>query len=136
MGEDSMTEKLTIWGRVFDLRVAFDYYDEPIPAVMTQAAESFAASSGCVQEAYSRLEQYCLENDGSKIASMSHSDGIDNIFRYVMPDYLFVLEPDEERGVMHRVALMCDYRFDPEEGLALIFEDERFKEICPQSAAY
>ena len=33
---------------------------------------------------------------------------------------------------VHEVALMCNYRYDPEHGLAAVFENERLKKIIPQ----
>ena len=129
-----MTKDLTIWGRAFSLDVQFDYYDEPIPAEMIEAANALTDAPECIEEVYQILVQYCLENDGDEIRAMSRTDGVDNIFRYVMPQYLYVLEPEVERGAIHRVALMCDYRFDPEEGLAIVFENERYKKILPQSS--
>ena len=45
-----------------------------------------------------------------------------------MPRYLFLPKVQKRRTV----ALMCDYRFDPEHGLALVFENEKLKEIGSQ----
>jgi hypothetical protein len=129
-----MTEKMTIWGRNFDLSVEFDHYDESLPSTMVEALKALTENPACFDEAYPSLVDHCIENDGERIRAMSRTDGIDNIFRYVMPEYLYVLEPDRESGAAHRVALMCDYRFDPEEGLALVFEEERLSRIVPQSS--
>ena len=129
-----MTENLTIWGREFNLQVSYDYYDEPIPQAMKDALESFIASPSCIEQALPKLNSYCLDNDSEELLSLSRTAGVDNIFRYVLPEYLYVLEPDESRNAIHRVALMCDYRFDPEEGLALVFENEELADIVPQSS--
>ena len=67
-----------------------------------------------------KLKKYCAKDD----------DGgdMENLFRYVMPRYLFLPKVQKRRTV----ALMCDYRFDPEHGLALVFENEKLKEIGSQ----
>ena len=48
---------------------------------------------------------------------------------YVTPTHLVGLDNDGIRSV----GLLCDYRYDPEEGLALVFENERLSEITTQS---
>lgn len=129
-----MNKDLMIWGREFSLEVAYDYFDEPIPQIMTEALEDLVSNQNSFDDALPLVTQYCLENDRDEIQKISRTDGIDNIFRYVMPQSLYVLEPETERKVMHRVALMCDYRFDPEEGLAVLFEDEKPTAILPHSS--
>ena len=44
----------------------------------------------------------------------------DNIFSYIKPDYLFVKRDDE----CPRVALMCKYRYEPENGLAIVYSSD------------
>lgn len=58
-------------------------------------------------------------------------DEIENIFRYVMPKSIFV--PHIEK---HRVAsILCDYKFDMKHGIAVVFENGRFKEVGPEDIA-
>lgn len=45
-----------------------------------------------------------------------------------MPKSLFVGRDEAKRIV----AIMCDYRFDMEHGLAVVFENEQFKMIGEQ----
>ena len=45
-----------------------------------------------------------------------------------MPKSLFVRRDEAKRIV----AIMCDYRFDMEHGLAVVFENEQFKMIGEQ----
>ena len=49
---------------------------------------------------------------------------IENIFKYVMPKSIFV--PREEKRI---VAVLFDFRFDMEHGMAIVFENEKFSTI-------
>ena len=73
--------------------------------------------------AESEVEKYILKN-GLKENGISE---VDNIFKYVMPKSISV--PKAKKRV---VALMCNYKFDMEHGIAVIFEDEKFKKVGPQ----
>ena len=67
------------------------------------------------------LREYCLANGVDE-------EGMPNVFRFVMPTEIYL-----DSVTNHRVvALMCEYRPDPEHGLAIVFEDERLREIGPQ----
>ena len=70
--------------------------------------------------------QYILEN-GLKDYNIHK---VDNIFKYVMPKSFYV--PDTEKRV---VVLFCDFKYDLENGIALVFEDEKLKEIIPEDLA-
>ena len=84
-----MTEKLTIWGREFELRVTFDCFDnEEVLPIQEQALEAFLKA----------------------------------------PTDIYLPRTTEIRSA----ALFCDYRFDEEHGIAIVFENEKFIEIGTQ----
>ena len=56
------------------------------------------------------------------------ASGVGNIFRYVMPRTPFVTETKGAR----RVALLCDYRYDEEHGIAVVFDNEKFAGVMSQ----
>jgi hypothetical protein len=72
----------------------------------------------------SKVKEYCLSHNRDEIGT----DVIENIFKYVAPKYLFV--PRDEHNQI--VAIMCNYKFDPESGIAIVFENCKFKEIEKQ----
>ena len=114
-----------IWGRELDIRVSFeDLDDKGIDEKQWDALGRIISEWRAVEESVSLIKDYyCQQN------SQEHDkQADDNVFRYVMPKYLFIPQGSNERTV----ALMCDYRFDPENGLAVVFENEKFKEIGPQ----
>ena len=45
-----------------------------------------------------------------------------------MPKYLYIVRSEAKRVV----SIMCNYRFDPENGIAVVFEDEKFSKIGKQ----
>ena len=119
-----MYKKLLIWNREFDLRVVFDSYDEEVLPIQKQALEAFLKAENTIQESKKQLEKYILNDEYAEIEGNS----IDNIFKYVIPTDLYIPRTLETRTV----ALLCDYRFDEEHGIAIVFENEQFKEIGEQ----
>ena len=119
-----MYKKLLIWNREFDLRVVFDSYDEEVLPIQKQALEAFLKAENTIQESKKQLEKYILNDEYAEIEGNS----IDNIFKYVIPTDIYIPRTPEKRTV----ALLCDYRFDEEHGIAIVFENEQFKEISEQ----
>ena len=71
-----------------------------------------------------QVKQYCLKSNKADIGS----DNIENIFKYVAPKYLYVARNKDSRIV----AIMCNYKFDPENGIAVVFENEKLNKIGMQ----
>ena len=115
----------TVWGREFELEIAYDCYeDETVDDSQTQALDSILKSWSVVSNCLGDVKAYCQEHNGDDIPS----DGMDNIFRYVIPKTIYIPRDQNTRTV----ALLCDYRFDIEHGIAIVFEKEKFKTIGPQ----
>lgn len=93
------------------------------PRFAAPSKDAFLASWNEVEASKDAIARYCLNRDGDLIG-----DSITNIFKYVIPTDIFVLRNTD----VHEVALMCNYRYDPEHGLAAVFENERLKKIIPQ----
>ena len=70
------------------------------------------------------MKKYCLEQNGAEIGDSA----ITNIFKFVAPKYLYVAR--EKEG--HTVAVMCSYKYDRENGLAVVFENGRLNRIGRQ----
>ena len=67
---------------------------------------------------------YILDNNAEELADSS----IDNIFKYVMPINIYIPRNKNKRVT----AIMCNYKFDVEHGLAVVFENEVFMVIDAQ----
>ena len=116
--------KTTIWGREFELPVIVKQFKgKDVTEIQEDAVDQLERNMVIFDSAESEIEKYILKN-GLKETGISE---VDNIFKYVMPKSISV--PKAKKRV---VALMCNYKFDMEHGIAVIFEDEKFKKIGPQ----
>ena len=116
--------KLNIWGRDFDLPVMIKQFKgKDITDEQKNALESFKTCEKAINAAKDDVEKYILKN-GLRDTGM---DSVDNIFKYVIPKSISV-----PRSKNRTVAIMCNYKFDMEHGLAIILENEKFKRIGPQ----
>ena len=114
---------LIIWERTFDLPVVFDCYkNEEILPEQKEALEKFCSSRDVIDAAKSAVENYCLKLNAKEICE----DSIINIFKYVMPYSLYVRRSTSSDRY---VGLMCKYRFNPEDGLAVLFKNEEVYDI-------
>lgn len=120
-------QDMTIWGRKISLDVIFGCYEgEEILPVQQEALAEFVKAEVAIEASLSSLTDYVREeSNGNPV-----DDPITNIFRYVVPESLFICR--EERRT---VALMCRFRFDPEHGVALLFENETLVKIGQQDIA-
>ena len=117
--------KLMLWGREFNLDITYDCYnDEKVLESQKQAVQKFSEMLDAIESSLDSVKSYCLSNNKEEIGA----DTIDNIFKYVAPKYLFVPR-DEKKQV---VAIMCNYKFDSESGIAIVFENGKLKEIGKQ----
>lgn len=118
-------EKTMIWGREFELEVRYDCYTgEEILDSQKDAVASFLKSEGDDALSLEQVKRYCLSQNGEEI-----KDGIiENIFKYVAPKYLYVPQSTDR----HIVAIMCNYKFDQENGIAVVFENEKFCKVGSQ----
>lgn len=117
--------KMRIWGRDFEMDVKYDCYSgEEILDSQKSALEAFLKSDDSIQASLKQVKGYCLEHYGKEIGT----DTIDNIFKYVVPQYLYVVRSEDK----HVVAVMCNARFEPEHGLAAVFQEEKLDKIGRQ----
>lgn len=124
---------LTIWGRELNLRIEYDHYDDDvIPLEMQEALRRFLQSRESIEVSLPSLKCYCKKQNYSDIISTFGNDEIDDIYSIAMPVSICVLPSEENR----RVSLMLDYRFDLEEGIGMLFENEKLCYIGTQSSVF
>lgn len=117
--------KLNIWNRGFELEVVYDCYtDESVLPNQKKALECFMVSKDEVKISLDEVKKYCLSSNRKEIGY----DSIDNIFKYVAPKYLYVKRDEKDRIV----SIMCNYRYDEENGIAIVFKNEKFLQIGKQ----
>ena len=125
--EDLMNKQpLTIWGRDFELDIVFDCYrGENILPAQTDALNKILQNIDLINQAKSSVEAYCIQRDSESIQSKV----IENIFKYVIPKSLYIQRTKDNKRV---VGLMCNYKFDAEHGLVVVFENEKLKGVGNQ----
>ena len=122
-----MTNSMNLWGRDFSLPVYYECNsDQDVLDIQKEAKDALLASWDTVEDSKEAIEDYCLERDDDQIEGP-----ITNIFRYVIPTSIVVLRSDDTR----KAALMCNYRFDPEHGLAAVFENEKLRPSSPKTSS-
>lgn len=119
-------QKMKIWGRSFELDIVFDCYeDEQVLPVQEEALERFLQNPQLPDEAKKAVEEYCLKRNSEEIGKQV----IDNIFKYVMPQSVYIQRTSDNSRV---VGLMCAYKFDAEHGIAVVFKNEKFDKTGSQ----
>lgn len=117
-------EKLNLWNRDFELYVNYSCYPgETITDIQTTAAKEFCKDTSVVLASLDKVKAYIEKTSEAEIKA----DEIENIFKYIIPKSIFI--PRVDRKV---VAVICNYKYDMENGVAVVFENGEFKEIGPQ----
>lgn len=116
---------IQIFGREFNLPIEYEHYsNQEILLIQKEAAENLSNAELEIAKAKKYIEEYCLAHNKNNFLS----NDIDNIFKYVMPKYLLVKREMNSRVV----AIMCNYKFDMEHGIAIVFKNEMFSKIVSQ----
>ena len=109
------TLNIEIWGRDFSLDVEYDCYaGEEITAKQVEAVKKIYNNPSWFEKAKKHVVAFCED----EVNSDDENQKKDNIFSYVKPEAIFVKRDDKKS----RIALMCKYRYDPEHGLAVVFD--------------
>ena len=118
----------SIWGREFKLDIRYDIRPgETLLPIQKEATEQFIKKADVLNRSLPQLKKYCADNSNGRVEVQD----IDNIFKYVVPSYVYIIRDKKNR----KVALMRHYKFDSEHGIAMIYENEKLKEIGGQDNA-
>lgn len=113
--------KLEIWGREFNLEVFYkNYKGKEITDNQIASFEKFIVADDAIEKSKENLIAYIEEN--------YEAGKIENIFKFVIPKMIYIPREEKQR----KCALLCDFKFDMEHGLALVFENEKFKDVVSQ----
>lgn len=117
-------EKVNLWNRDLELYISYSCYPgEEVTEIQKNAAREFCEDSSVAADALDDLKKYVEKTSDTEVKASE----IENIFKYVMPKSIFI-----PRASSKMVAIICNYKFDMENGIAVVFENEQFKEIGPQ----
>lgn len=116
-------ENFVIWGREFELNIVLQNFPgEEVTSNQKKVVD--ALSTFDFETALNPLKEYIMKYNSEDVGCPE----ISNIFKYVIPKGVLIPRENEKRVV----ALMCNYKFDMEHGLAIVFENEQFKTVGPQ----
>lgn len=116
---------IEIWDRKFSLKVEYDCYaGETITKQQTEAFKNFYNHPEWIKNAKTEVMDFCKD----QVAKDDDIQNKDNIFGFIKPTGIFVKRDDW----YPRVAIMCNYRCDPEHGLAIVFDEYGDVVIGPQ----
>lgn len=117
--------KISIWDRAFELSVTYECYSgEEVLESQKKAFSMLEEDTSAVAESLDAVKKYiCMTG-----ASQLKEDSIENIFKYVMPKSIFIPHDGKRRIA----AIMCNYKFDMEHGLAVVFDSGKFVEVGTQ----
>lgn len=113
---------LNIWNRKFNLPISYDWFEdeeELLPA-QKEAINLILNHNTIFDSVLSNVKTYVL-----KFIPSEHK--IDNIFKYVIPQKIYVLRKEKPT-----FALFCDFKFDLEHGIAVLFENNKFLGVVSQ----
>lgn len=113
-----------IWGRDCKVTLVFDCYEgEKIDLLQEETIEDFEANLELyTQSGLEEIKKYILENYKNEI----EEDTIPNIFRYVVPKTIYVSKEPSKKKV---IGILCHFRFDDENGLAIKYINGQVAEI-------
>lgn len=112
--------KVRIWDRDFDLDCLYQNYPNE---EITKKQESTLAAIPSIDYSDSLIgiKQFVMKYNGSDI----EGNTIENIFKYVMPKRILIIRDEHARSF----AIICNYKFDMEHGIAVVYENEKFKAV-------
>ena len=119
---------IKIWNREFDLPVNYDCFDdEEISEIQKLSVQKLEENTKIIDDSLDELISY-IKKDSEKLKDVE----IVNIFKYVIPTKIYVGRDENKRII----SLFCDYKYDEENGIAIMFEDEELREIGKQDIAF
>ncbi len=112
---------MNIWGKEFRLDVEFENEEgEELLLNQIRAFRKFSELKD-LPECLEDVKQYCLRKSFRYIKGKE----IDDIFTLVYPLKLYIVRSETRREVI----LLCQYRYDMENGVAIDFVDEELFKI-------
>ena len=115
--------KVQIWDRDFELSVSYQNFPGE-ETTENQWRTLSAVPSVDYSTAKAGVEEYIRKFFSAELGD----DNLDNIFRFVMPKSVLIPRVEGVRVF----AIMCNFKLDIEHGIAIIFENEKFKAAGPQ----
>lgn len=119
------TLMLSIWGRELPIEIEYDCFsNETVTSLQDQTLQNFLSEQEKIlRDCYTKLEEYCME----KFPQVFRSP-FDNIFKYIKPKIIYIKRASTDRIC----GLLCNFKIDPEHGLAVYIVNEAVIKVGPQ----
>ena len=112
---------LNIWNRDFEIDITYEIFsDKPVSEKQKSIAGGLSAVD--FSESLEGVIKYIKKYNSRDLGE----ERIDNIFKYVIPKRIYITQSEEEE-----FAIMCNYKFDMEHGIAVVYKGGKFKEAGP-----
>lgn len=107
---------LSIWEREFELPIDYNCYEgESVTERQIELLDKFRKHPEWIDRSKSLVEDYCEY----QVQADEENKKKDNIFSYIKPTCIFI-----KNVTKPRMAIMCNYRYDEEHGIAIVFGDD------------
>lgn len=111
---------LKIWGREFSLSVKYDVLDdEKITAQQEDSLKKIV--NGGELRGEDDVIRYCTRMNPEAV-----DKNASNVFKYVIPRSILVCREKNQ------VAILCDYKYDLDNGIAVLYENGKLKKVGTQ----
>lgn len=118
---------VNLWGKSITLGIDYNVYDDSeIHPKQKHELKKFLKNFNIVNDCLDDVKQYCIQRDGIDIPDKN----IPDIFKYVQPKSIFIKMAHNE---VVGIALMCEYIFDVEHGIAIVFRNGKLIDIGSQN---
>lgn len=111
---------LKVWGRKFSLPVIYDVFDGEEKTVQQEDSLNKIVGSGELR-GEDDVIHYCEKMNPEEVGNT-----LSNVFEFVIPRSVFVCR---EKGY---IALLCDYKYDLDNGIAVLYENGILRKIGTQ----
>lgn len=107
---------IKIWDRDFSLNVDYNCYPgEKVTAKQEEMVYMLMKHHEWFDKAKKKVVDYCKD----KVNEDESNQKKGNVFSYLKPEYIFVKHDDSNSTI----AIMFKYRYEPEHGLAVVFDE-------------
>lgn len=110
-----------IWGRTLEIDVVYDCYrGEEVLESQKKAYDMFCENSEIIfNKAYEEVIAYCYKKNKEELGDTV----ITNIFKYVKPKSIYIERSSNDE---RKIGILCAYKFNPDDGMAIVFKNETF----------
>lgn len=126
---DNKSDSVKFNGREFKVHIDYNNYPgEKTTDIQKQIGKDVKKID--LGSSLKQVRNYIKENDSDALKEFDSSDSkIKNPFRYIKPKAIYIPKNQTDSKQFH---VLCNYRFDPEHGIAITYENGKPKRVVQQ----